>query len=58
MTVDRRSESDRTRPTSRAPTDSFFYERVVPGLLIALAVITVLFIIVALGVFVGIVPYR
>ena len=42
---------------SRMPEDSVFYEKVIPALLIGMAIITVVFILIALGILFGLVPY-
>jgi hypothetical protein len=44
------------RGQSRMPENSVFYEKVVPGLMILLAVITVILILFAAGVLLGLVP--
>lgn len=43
---------------SRIPEGSMFYERLLPWILIGLGVITLLLILVAAGVLLGIVPYQ
>jgi hypothetical protein len=43
---------------SHIPAGSFFYNKVVPVLLIGMAVLTVAFIVVALGILLGFVPFR
>jgi hypothetical protein len=48
----------RQRQTQRIPTGSVFYERIIPVLLAALAVITILFILIAAGVLLGIITYQ
>ena len=40
------------------PTQSIFYEKVIPLLLIGMAVVTVIFILIAVGVLLGVVPYQ
>ncbi|MEW5988760.1 MAG: hypothetical protein AB1791_19195 [Chloroflexota bacterium] len=45
------------RRQSRIPRDSFFFERVFPILLIILGVITLLLIIVAAGILLGLIPF-
>ena len=42
---------------SRMPDDSVFYEKVIPALLIGMAIITVVFILIALDIMLGLVPY-
>ncbi len=46
------------RDRSRMPRDSLFYERMVPLILIGLGLVTLLLILVALGVLLGLVPFR
>ncbi|MBI3912643.1 MAG: hypothetical protein HY327_00385 [Chloroflexi bacterium] len=48
----------RTRRTRRIPNQSLFYERVLPIILIALALATAAMIVVAAGVLLGFVHYR
>jgi hypothetical protein len=43
---------------SRLPANSVFYNRVIPLLLIGMAVVTVIFILIAAGVLLGLVPYQ
>jgi hypothetical protein len=43
--------------SNRMPTDSTFYDKVVPVLLIFLAAITIILILIAIGVLVGIIPF-
>lgn len=43
---------------SRIPANSFFYERVIPAILLGLGVITVLLILVAVGIVLGMIPFR
>ncbi len=40
------------------PENSAFYEKVVPGLLILLAIVMVILILFAAGILVGVVPFR
>ena len=40
------------------PTQSVFYEKVVPLLLIGMAIVTVIFILIAAGILLGFVPYQ
>lgn len=47
-----------SRDKSRMPENSVFYDRVVPGLLILLAIIMVILILFAAIVLVGVVPFR
>jgi len=47
-----------TRVRSRMPENSAFYEKVVPGLLILLAIVMVILILFAAGILVGVVPFR
>lgn len=49
---------DRKNKTSRVPENSGFYNRVLPVVLIALAVVMVVLIVVALGVLLGYTPYH
>ena len=42
---------------SRMPADSTFFDKVLPALLILLAAITIVLILVAIGVLVGIIPF-
>lgn len=46
------------RDRSRIPAGSFFYNKLVPILLIGMAILTVLFILIAAGVLLGLVPYQ
>jgi hypothetical protein len=48
----------RRRQTQRIPAGSVFYDRVVPILFVALAAITILFILIAAGVLLGIITYQ
>jgi hypothetical protein len=45
------------RPSSRMPEDSLFYERLIPILLVLLAIIMVILILFAIGILLGIVPF-
>ena len=48
----------KTRPAdSRIPSRSLFYDKIVPALLVGMAILTVLFILVALGVLFGLISY-
>jgi hypothetical protein len=58
MPSERRRRLDIVRGQSRVPEESFFYTRVVPILLISMAVIMGVLIIVAAGVLLGVVPFR
>ncbi len=42
----------------RIPANSLFYERIVPALLILMAVVMTIVVLLAAGVLLGIVPYR
>ena len=42
---------------NRMPADSTFFDKVVPALLIFLAAITIILILIAIGVLVGIIPF-
>ncbi len=46
------------RGKSHMPTDSMLFERVIPVLLAALGIVTVVLILFAAGVLLGIVPFR
>jgi len=46
------------RDPSHMPTRSVFYEKVIPLLLIGMAIVTVVFILIAVGVLLGFVPYQ
>lgn len=50
-------DSPRKR-TRRAPTNSFLYERLLPIVFIALAIIMLVLIVIAAGVLLGVVQYR
>jgi hypothetical protein len=43
---------------SRIPANSVFYNRVIPILLIGMAIATAVFILIAAGVLLGLVPYQ
>jgi len=47
-----------SRGKSRMPENSVFFEKVVPGMLIGLAIVMVVLIILAAGVIIGIVPFE
>jgi hypothetical protein len=46
------------RDASRMPENSVFFDKIVPVVLIGLAVVTVVVILIAAGVLLGIVPFR
>jgi hypothetical protein len=46
------------RGKSRVPTGSAFYDKIIPLLLVGMAVVTVIFILFAVGVLLGLVPYQ
>jgi hypothetical protein len=58
--VERTEESQRVivRGTSHMPTDSVLFERVIPVVLAALGIVTVVLILFAAGVLLGIVPFK
>jgi hypothetical protein len=58
--VERTKESQRVivRGTSHMPTDSVLFERVIPVVLAALGIVTVVLILFAAGVLLGIVPFK
>jgi hypothetical protein len=43
---------------SRIPADSFFYNRIIPLVLIVLAIATTIFVLIAAGILLGVVPFR
>ena len=43
---------------SHIPTGSFFYGKIIPVLLVVMAILTITFIVIAAGVLFGVVPYR
>ena len=45
------------RTKSRIPPNSVFFEKIIPALLIGMAILTVIFVLIALGVLLGLVPY-
>jgi hypothetical protein len=49
---------DRENKPSRVPAESNFYTRVLPVLLVGMAVVMAVLIVVALGVLLGFTPYR
>ncbi len=49
---------ERNRHTRRVPTNSVFYDKLVPILLIALALVTIALVVIAAGVLLGIIHYR
>jgi hypothetical protein len=54
----RRRRPDPTRGRSHVPDESVFYTKVVPLLLVAMAVVMAALILIAVGVLLGIVPFR
>jgi hypothetical protein len=52
-----KSSSNGHRPSHRMPQNSLFYERVVPILLIGMAVVTVALILLAAGVLLGFISF-
>lgn len=59
MTDDKNPPRRRLGPgQNRMPANSVFYNRVIPVILVGLAVFTILFIAVAAGVLLGVVPFR
>jgi len=52
-----RPEGQGQRGTPRIPSDSLFYEKIVPGLLIILAALTIIIVLIATGVFLGLIRY-
>lgn len=53
-----KGQRQRNRGRSRMPEGSIFFEKVVPALLIVLAVAMVLLIVVAVAVLIGLAPFR
>jgi hypothetical protein len=51
-------ENNEQKSTSRIDSDSIFYNRVVPALLVGLGIVMLMLIIFAIGVLLGFVPYR
>jgi hypothetical protein len=49
---------DAPHSASRVPSDSLFYDRVIPILLVVLGIIMAILILFALGVLLGIVPFK
>lgn len=49
---------ERTRHTKRMPDQSFFYDRLVPTILVVLGLIMAMLIIIAAGVLLGFIRYR
>ena len=47
----------KARDRSHMPTDSVFYEKIIPVLLIVMAVLTVAFVLFAAGVLLGFIPF-
>ncbi|MFQ6057742.1 MAG: hypothetical protein ACE5MB_02525 [Anaerolineae bacterium] len=56
MKEEKEQASRETRGLNRIPSGSLFYEKVVPAILIVLAIITALLILVAIGVLLGLIP--
>lgn len=55
---DDRVANNAPRSLSRMPSDSLFYGRLVPVILIVLGIVMFVLIIIALGVLLGIVPFQ
>lgn len=51
------AEPDRPRSKSRAPNNSFAFEKLIPALLIGMGILTVVLILFAAGVLLGIVHF-
>ncbi len=47
----------RRSPVTRVPAGSFFYEKVVPAILLTLAIVTIVLAIIALAVILDIIPH-
>jgi hypothetical protein len=56
-TSEKSSRKKVAKGSNRMPADSTFFDKVVPALLIFLAAITIILILVAIGVLVGIIPF-
>jgi hypothetical protein len=56
-TSEKTSRKKVAKGDNRMPADSTFYDKVVPAILIFLAAITIILILVAIGVLVGIIPF-
>lgn len=52
------STPERTRHTQRLPSQSLFYDRIFPLILVALAVVMFVLIVIAAGVLLGFVRYQ
>ncbi|MGD8620628.1 MAG: hypothetical protein PVI81_00530 [Anaerolineales bacterium] len=52
------SEEKNPKSASRIGSDSLFYNRVVPVMLVSMGVVMLVLIVVALGVLLGFVPFR
>jgi len=46
------------KANSHIPTGSVFYNKIIPILLVIMAILTITFIVIAAGVLFGLVPYR
>ncbi len=55
--MNRKSNQSKTRQSNRMPENSPFFEKVVPSLLIFMAVVTVALILVAISVLTGIISF-
>lgn len=53
-----KSTPDRARHTRRMPSESLFYDRIFPLILVALAVVMIVLIVIAAGVILGLVHYQ
>jgi hypothetical protein len=51
-------QEEKKQSPARIEADSIFFNRIVPALLVAMGVVTALLIILALGVLLGIVPFK
>lgn len=51
-------QEERKQSPARIEADSIFFNRIVPALLVAMGVVMALLIILALGVLLGIVPFK
>jgi len=49
--------SSRRKPVTRVPRDSFFYEKVVPALLVLLVIVTLVLIVATVAVIFDIIPH-
>ena len=43
---------------SRIPANSVFYNRIIPLILIVMAIVTMIFVLIAAGILLGLVPFR